>query len=152
MAQTTGQLAGANCLIEVSDDNAAWVDISGSANKVDPGEQTRMVGEDYTFEGDNPIVASTKMETMEITVDIVYTETAGEAFETLRAWWEVAGGQDVWMRYSPAGGNVDDFMFTSGKGKMSGFTYPPPAASEGKPLLCGFKIKVPGLSKSVISA
>lgn len=151
MAQTTAEMSGVNAQIEVSSDGAAWTDVSGSANKVDPGDQSRMTAEDYTFDGDQALITRGKLEPMEISVQAIYTETAGEAFEFLRALHETTGGSDCYVRWSPGGGNSGDYLFTSLKGQLATFQYPAAEAGEAAPILVEFTVIVPSVTQSAIA-
>lgn len=157
MAQTTGAISGKDLKIEVSSDGSTWTNISGSANSVNPGEQTRMTGETYTGDGAGAIITSGKREPMEVEVRIVYTETSGEAFATVKARHESADGS-MYLRYSPKGGQTGEYQYTSATGDgvaaagiVSGFTYPETDAGSGDPILAGFKLKVPALLQAAVA-
>ncbi len=150
MAQTTGATAGVNAKVEFSVNGSSWTDISGSANAVDPGEQTGQSGEAYTFTGqDAAAITAGKSEPIEIDVKIVYTETAGEAFEVVRAQFQVLG-RAGYLRWSPKGGSSTQFMYTTGAGVLTGLKWPPADAEDAKPIMAGFKIKVAAITKSVL--
>lgn len=156
MAQTTDALSGADFQIEISDDGATWDDISGSTNAVNPGNTTIMSGETYTGDGAGPIITVGKREPIELDVRIVYTETAGEAFELVRA--AADGNRRLYLRYSPGGGNVGDARYTvadsagaAAAGVLTEVTYPEVDAGSGDPVLAGFKLKAAYLARSVIA-
>lgn len=149
MAQSTGGTAGVNAKVEFSVNGSSWTDISGSSSSVDPGEQPGMSGEAYTFSGDNAVVTAGKNEPIEIDVKILYTETAGEAFEVVRAQFQTTG-RAAYLRWSPKGGTTGQFLFTSAAGVLTGISWPPSDAGDGKPIMAGFKIKVPSITKSVL--
>lgn len=150
MAQTTGATAGVNAKVEFSVNGSAWTDLSGSASALDPGEQSGMSGEVYVFTGETAAaVTAGKTEPAEITIKVAYTETAGESFEVVRAQFQVAG-RAAYIRWSPKGGTTGQFLFTSGLGVLTGLTWPPVDAGDGKPIMAGFKIKVPSITKSVL--
>jgi hypothetical protein len=151
MAQTTGALAAVDCKLEISTNGSDWTDISGFSNKISPGGQNRMSGEAYTFDGDTAIVGAGKREPVEITVSIVYTEGAAEAFEVVRGQFETAGGGALYVRFSPDGGDVDDFLYTSDAGEITNFNWPEPDAGNADPKLVEFSLKTPKFTKSVIT-
>jgi hypothetical protein len=155
MPQTTTSVALACGMLEIATDLACagWVDISGSSSVVEQPEQSRISGEGYTFDGDNAIVEGGKKEPMEIVVAIVYTETAGEAFEIVRAAWEATGcGERMCLRYSPNGGNAGDALYTTPRGIITNFLYPNMDAAAGGPIMAGFTLKVGYLTASVIAS
>lgn len=150
MAQTTGAVPGVNCKVEFSADGSAWTDISGSTSVVESPEQSGMSGEAYTFSGDNPIVTAGKKEPIEITVKIIYTETAGEAFKVVRTQWQTSG-RVGYLRWSPRGGSSGQEQNTTGVGVLTAFTWPGTDAGDGKPIACGFKLKAPLITPSTVA-
>lgn len=148
MAQTTSALAMVDGTIEVSTNGSVWTDISGSSSTVEPGDQTRQSGEAYTVQGDTAIITGGKREPIELEIKIVYTETSGEAFETLRVIHETPGGA-IYVRYTRGGTGA--FMYTSDKGVLTSFVYPPIVADDAKPKLLGIKVKAPKITKSVVA-
>jgi hypothetical protein len=154
MPQTTDTYALACGLLEIATDAGCvgWTDISGSSQVVEAPEQTRISGEAYTLDGDNALVEGGKKEPLEIAVEIVYTETAGEAFEIVRAAWEAGGcGKRMCLRYSPGGGDIGDAMYTTPRGIITRFVYPNMDASAGGPIMAGFTLKVGYITRSVIA-
>lgn len=156
MAQTTGGMSAVVADVEYSTNGTAWTSLSGSTIAVEGVEQTRMHGEAYTFDGDSPIITKGKREPMEITFRYIYTETAGEAFETIRAAWEADGGTDLYFRWSPKGiGASGRFVFTTCNGAgaaaavpIIGFIYPELMADEGGPLVGEWTIKCAQIIKT----
>lgn len=144
MPQTTGSVALACGLLEVSSgDCTSWTNISGSSSVLGPPSQTRMSGEAYTFDGDGAIIQGGKKEPLELVFSTVYTETAGEAFEYVRALFDAVGcGAHMCVRWSPDGGDVGDFRFSTNLGILVSFTYPPMDAGTGGPIMAGFTLKV----------
>lgn len=149
MAQTADALSARNAQIEVSADNVTWVDISGSASAVTPSDQTRQSGVAYTFDGDTGILTGGKREPLEIQVRIVYTGTASEAFATVRAIHEDDG--EIYLRWSPQGGAPGDKLYTTAKGVLTAFIYPPVDTEEAGPIMAGFTVTTPSVTESTIS-
>lgn len=155
MPQTTTSVALACGMLEIATDLncAGWVDISGSSSIVEQPEQTRISGEGYTFDGDAPIIEGGKREPMDIVTKITYTETAGEAFEIVRAAWEATGcGERLCLRYSPNGGAAGDALYTTPRGIITSFLYPNMDATAGGPIMAGFTLKVGLLTVSTIAS
>ncbi len=152
MVQTGDSVALACGLLEIAADCADWQNISGSSSTVGGTGQTRMSGEAYTFDGTGPIIQGGKKEPMELIFEIVYSETALEAFEYVRALFEAAScGADMCARWSPGGGNGGDALYTTGNGRLVSFTYPPMDAKTGGPIMAGFTLKVGEITQSVIA-
>ena len=149
MAQTTGAMSALDAKIEFSTDGLAWTDISGSSNKVTPSAQTRTTGTTTTFDGDKQIVTVGNKELMEIEVQAVYTEVVGEAYELARAAFETAAS--AYLRWSPAGGVVGDKQWTTEKGIITSFTYPPSDATSADPILASFTITAAAVIGSAVA-
>ena len=153
MAQTTGAVSNACAKVEISDDGVTYTDISGVAQSVTDTEQTRMSDQAYTFSGEGPIILSGKKEPLEVTVAIVYSETDAEGYEQVRVRFEAAAcTPNFYLRYSPRGGNADDEQIVLGPGVITAFTYPPVDASNGGPIVSGFKLKVGNASTSIVAS
>lgn len=149
--QTANYMPMSNAKIEISANGSTWTDISGETNTVDPGDQSRTNGEMYTVAGDTAVVTAGKREPLEITVKVIYTEATGEAFEVVRAIHETAGGV-CYLRYAPKGGATGDAQYTSAKGVLIALTYPSTDAGDGKPVMAGFKVKTPSLTRALIAS
>lgn len=152
MTQTIGALPSAVGKLEIGTDGVVWVDISGSAMSLDAPEQARMSGEAYTLDGDIAIITGGKREPMELAFSIVYSEVANEAWDEAQDIFETVGGGDVYVRWSPGGGDVGDWQFTSDRGVLTGLTYPGTNAGEGGPIMTGFKVKTAQVTQAVVSA
>ncbi len=150
MAQTTDPVSAVNAKVEFSTNGSTWTDISGSTNAIEPGEQTRQSGFVMTHSGDTALIAGGKREPLELNVNIVYTETAGESFELARAAFEAVGGA-AYVRYSPKGGSSGNFMFTSDAGVLTKLAYPPTNAEDAKPKVVSFSLLTPKLTKSAVT-
>jgi len=152
MAQTTDQIAQACGQVEISTDGSDWDDISGSVMSVTGAEQVRKVGEAWTLEGDGAVMAGGKLETIEVVLQIIYTEQATEAYELARTIFETACGGPVYVRWSPGGGDVGDDRITGGAGFIPNFQYPNIDATAAGPIITSMTIKVPTLSTAAIAS
>jgi len=155
MTQTTGGLSFLAARVLVSADGSSWVNVSGEAASVAVSGGDRATGEQNTMDGDMPIVKAGKRASIDLTVRGVYTETAAEFFETLRAIYETAGGA-CWIQYAPAGD--DEFWFHSADGAdalTSGILtspgYPGGDVSSGDVIMSEFVVKVAQLVKATAS-
>ena len=155
MAQTTAQVSKGCGKVEVALDalGVTFTDISGVANTVSDTEQSKISGEAYTIEGDGALIGVSKREPLELSVQLVYTETDAEGYELCRDHWETAGyNNPIWLRWSPRGGDAGDEQLTTGSGRMTAFTYPELDASSGDPIMCGFKIKVGSVTTTIVAS
>jgi hypothetical protein len=141
MAQTTAQVSAVDAKVEVSAAGSVWTDISGSTNKVDIGPQDRAVGSQFTFDGDGAVLTYGKRQPVDVTVTAIYTETAStEAFEFMRALHETTDGATCYLRWAPIGETVVGARseFSTGKGYIKSFQYPPVDAASGDPIVFSF--------------
>ncbi len=158
MGQTTTQVTQscAAAWINVNadcPDAGTWEDIAGATQSIDPGGQSRMVGDAFTLDGDVPLVGAGKREAMDITFILIYTETDAEVYERARTVFERTGcGALMCVRYSPRGGNAGDEQLTSRRGVLTNFVYPAVDASAGGVILGGFTIHVPALDTAIIAS
>lgn len=149
MAQATGAVSFRNCKIEMSPDNAVWTNVSGFANSVSIEGGERMVGEFFTFEGDTPILTPGKRGSFDLTTKVVYTEGVSDPYEVFRAAYEA--GTDLYIRWSPKGGAVGQFMFTTDKCIIITPAYPSGAADSPDAIAFEFKLKCLAITKSVVA-
>lgn len=147
MSQITGADSARNAKIEISTNGSSWTDISGAANTLNATGGARQTGETYTFDGDNAIVTVGKATLMDYAVTFVYTEGGSDGFETIRPVWE--NTTDLYLRWSPKGGQTGEFMYTTGPGKVSAFSYPNVDAASANALMSGFTLRAPKPTKSV---
>ena len=109
MPQTNEHMTSKHATLEISsddtwvyDDVAAWEDISGSANSVEPGGGASGTGAAHSL-GDFhlPLIGIGKRDPAELTIKAVYTENAAEATALLDGYAEAQ--TKVWLRHRPRG-------------------------------------------------
>jgi hypothetical protein len=149
MAQTTGGISFVNCKVEFSTNGSSWTDVSGFASTIDLGGGARATGEAYTFDGLNAIVRRGKAESYEITVEVIYTEGAGEAYALAKAAYE--NGTDLYVRWSPKGGTSGNKQFATSPGIVTDPPYPKGEAGSGDPVLISVKLKCTTITESTVS-
>lgn len=113
MAQTTASTSARNAVVEISSDGSTWVNISGVAQTVSPGDGTRMTGTANTFDGDGTIVVAGKLEAQESNIKIVYTED-GVGYEILRGYFGSANST-CYLRVAPNGATTGNYRHTSAR-------------------------------------
>jgi len=150
MAQTTGAMTGAMGKIEVTTDEITWYDISGSSQSIDAVEFTRTNGSTHTFDGDYALVTFGKQPATEITVNILYTEVAGEAF--LRAVSALKNKSAFNLRWQAkdAGATTYYRFFTVGTSGVSTVSLPGNDATSGEPLVVSFTVIAGGIDYELI--
>lgn len=148
MAQTTTAQSGVAGLVEFSTNGSSWTDISGSISSVDPGEQAKDAGEEYTLTGDYAVLGEGKFKPIDVTAKGVWTPTSGEAWAVVVAAWAAKG--KVYLRWSPQGGASGTKRYTTDAGYMTSLMWPKTDANDAKPIPCGFKLKTPKITESTI--
>ena len=144
MAQTTGAVSGAAATVSIYV-SAAYVDISGSSQSIDVVTASVVTGDAYTFDGNYGIITVGKYEPVEVTVNILYTETAAEAFQSVRALFEARTATQLkWLPLGAAGG-ADQYE-TKTVGYIVSMDYPPIDASSAGPVMVSFTIRAPGIT------
>jgi len=134
----------ANCVSPItmeifwSDGGTTWTDISGSMNSVTPAEQTRMTGQVYAFGDELPCVGYGSREPLDIDFEIIYTETATDAYQTLYPYF--TAGSELFIRWIPAGSGSGS-SFTA-QGKLTRWVFPGGDADNADPAIVGFSMHV----------
>ena len=144
MAQTTGGITGAAATVSIYV-ASAYVDISGSSQSIDVTTATVVTGEAYTFDGNFALTTVGKYEPVEVKVNIIYTETAAEAFQSVRALFEARTATQ--LKWLPAGAaSGADQYETRTIGYITAMDYPPIDASSAGPLMVSFTVRAPGIT------
>jgi hypothetical protein len=150
MAQTTGHTTLRNMQIEISTDNNTWTDISGESNSIDLSGGEISTGEEYTAEGELPLVGIGKKSLTEAKVKVVYVEGNSSAWQTF--FDAYSDGTEIYLRYAPKGNAEGNNRFTSGKGFVTSPVYPKGSVAEAKPVMCELSFKCPGFTLDQIPA
>ena len=143
MAQTTGAYTGAYVTVSIYV-GSAYVDISGSSQSIDATTATVVTGEAYTFDGNYALTTIGKFEPVEVKVNILYTETAAEAFQSVRALFE--GRTATQVKWLPGGAvSGSDQYETKTVGYVVAMDYPPIDATSAGPVMVSFTVRAPGI-------
>jgi len=152
MPQTTTAINTVDAVIEVSVNGTTWTNISGSTNKIEPSPQTADSGNAASLEGQYKIVRAGKFNPVDITVTILFTETAAEAYAILHGQKEVAG-RPLYLRYAPGGYNGEYRWYTGDSngnkaaGRITEFPYPSANSEDAGPHLVVFKLQATTLTR-----
>ena len=156
MPQTTDGLSSVNAVIEIAIQDAVptldaeWTDISGESNTIDAGEQSRMSGETYTFDGDTAIITTGKREPVEVTLNIVYTEVVDSPYDELDTAFKA--NTKLHVRWFPKGFVVGNYQFSMSPAWLTALTEPGMDAGSPDPLMVAFTIKAPEATRGVYVA
>lgn len=149
MAQATGATSMRGAYVEYSTDGTTWTNFSGWATDVQISGGTRATGEEYTFDGENPIVTIGKSAPMELTVKSIYTEGGSDIFSIVKTAYETPS--NLYIRWAPKGNTTGNFRYATGAGNVLEPPYPTGQAQDGKPITFQFKIKFTGgITKSTV--
>ncbi len=146
MARTSEAISMVAADVEVSQDNATWIDLSPYGSHVDPTGGDRRTGEVNVFDDERPIVKAGKKASQDLLIRYVYTEEAGGPFEEIRTWDDTEGGV-IYARYWPEGKTAGNFVFRTGKAILVTFKDPGGEAGSGEVVLCEILIKTEELTK-----
>lgn len=145
MAQTTSMITGKAAVVSIWDANAtpaAYVDISGSSQAIETATATWTNSDNYTFTGDGAVTLLGKLEPVEITVNIYYTEQAAEAFEIIQKMFAEGDATKIkWQLAGSTGSTIE-----TGMGKLVSFDYPGASADTGDGIMASFVLRVPTIS------
>ena len=152
MPQTTTAINTVDAVVEVSVNGTTWSNISGSTNKVEVSPQTADSGMAASLEGQYKIVRAGKYNPVDITVTILFTETAAEAYAILHGQKEVAG-RPLYLRYAPGGYNGEYRWYTADSNgnkaaaRITEFPYPGANSEDAGPHLVVFKLQATTLTR-----
>jgi hypothetical protein len=145
MAQTTTALSGAAGTLSVRINNTgSFTDISGSSQSIDTVTMTRITGEAYTLEGTYAVLTFGKTEPSEVKVNILYTDTPAEGYQTLLAAWQ--SDHVVEVKWIPGGAVVGADTYTTSAGKITAADLPALDASSAGPIMCSFTVRVASIT------
>jgi hypothetical protein len=151
MPQTVDALSFRDNKIEIGADPIAgpWVDVSGSTNSLEVSGGDWQIGTLFTFLGMTAILTSGKRDPLDIACNMAYTETAGEAFETARPFYE--NGTPCYIRWSPKGGLSTQARYQTGTySRVKSFKWPGGVAEGGAPVLALLTVAAATVARSVI--
>ena len=134
--------------VEISTDGTTWTDISGEANHVSVSGGDWQTGKFYVFGDATPRRVKSVKDVLTVTVRILYAEDAGAAWDTIRQVHEA--GSDLWVRWSPKGGNTGDFLFEA-RGTVKTFPWPGGEPDQTAPILAEFQVEASEVTKSVVA-
>lgn len=143
MPQTTNPVPMSCALLEIStnSDCSGYVDISGSSNSVTGTTQTKMVAEEYTFDGDFALVEVGKIEPVNLTFRIVFTNVPAEAYRTVRdVFLSGACEGSICVRWVPSGAVGGD-GFETNYAPVISFQWPEVNAGAAGPIMCEFVVR-----------
>ena len=148
MAQTADAITGQSTAVSIKVADGSYVDISGSTQSVDTPTASKMIGEGRAYDGASPFFLVGDNEAIDVTVNVIYTETAGEGFLTAAAAYEA--GSSVQLKWVPkSGGQTYE---TVAGGKISSIVYPAGSADSAGPVMAAITIRCGGITRTAPGA
>ncbi len=133
MPKTTGAITGIDATIYVSTDDVTYTDISGTANSWSIKGGDRKAGDLHVLGADTPIVKTGKLQMVDVTLKVVYSEIAAEGADLINGY--VSANTPVYLRLRPKGDGVGNWQFKGGPGYFLTPSIPSVDAGNEKPVL-----------------
>lgn len=147
MAQTTGAMSGSAATISYqSGGTGTYTDISGSSQSVDVVSLTKMTGEAYTFDGSYAVLTVGKNEPVEVVVNVLYTDTTTEAYQTMLTAFEQ--GTLISLKWVPGGATAGADTYTTSAGQITAIDLPAIDASSAGPIMASFTLRCASIAHS----
>lgn len=137
-----------DCAIEIGTNGTAWTDVSGYANKIDVSKGDREVGENFTFDGDTPILTVGKRKALEVKTQIFYTEGATEGFALVQAAYE--NGTLLYERYTPKGKTTGNKQYSFAAGYVTNPPYVSADVGDAKAMTFEYTLIVPSATTTTV--
>jgi hypothetical protein len=146
MAQTTAAVNGVASTVSIKIAAGSYVDISGSTQSVDVATATVMNSDTYTLDGAGAIILLGKFEPVDVTVNILYTETtATEGYMLVSA--AFAAKDKIQVKWLPKGtGSGNNTIETNATGYITSIDYPAVDASSADAIMASFTVRCPGIT------
>jgi len=139
----------ASCKVERSTNGSVWTDIRADAAMIRVSGGERKMGKFFNFSLDYPVLTRGKRDSLQVASRSIYSEGAADTFEVARAAYE--NGTDFYLRWSPEGGAIGDFLFTMAAGTITNPPYPGGEAESADPVTFEMNVETALITKSVIS-
>ena len=151
MTQTIGAKSMRNAKIAYNTlgFGTTWVDFSGVFNSLEVSGGDRITGEVFTADGDTPIVLFGKLNPIDVTGNIVYSEITTEAWSVLVPYY--VAGTNLRLRWAPAGDGTGAYRFMTGTTNFTEFGYPSGDVGAGEPILVSFAVKTGAITYEVMT-
>jgi hypothetical protein len=146
MAQTTAAINGVASTVSIKIAAGSYVDISGATQSVDAATATIANSDNYTLDGAAAFILLGKVEPVDVTVNILYTETL-----TTEPWMLVsaafAAKNAIQVKWLPRGtGATNNTIETNATGYITSIDYPAIDATSADAIMCSFTVRCPGIT------
>jgi len=146
MPQTTAAVNGVASTVSIKVGAGSYVDISGATQSVDAATATVMNSDTYTLDGSGAIILLGKYEPVDVTVNILYTETVTtEPFMVAQGAFAAKSAVQIkWLPRGAASGA--NSIETAATGYITSIDYPAVDASSADALMVSFTVRCPGIT------
>ena len=150
MTQVTGVQEFFEAMVEVRPAGGAWTDISGWGATVAVSGRERQVGEGFTHDGDRAIVGHGKLQPLDVTVRIIYTEGGLDPYAIVLP--PLENHTVMQVRWSPLGGVLSNQQYTTNLTHSHVTSCPPPSgeAGSGDPVMLEFTVRTSDIAKDTV--
>ena len=148
MAQTTSGYSFHECHVDFSTDGASWTAVSGHLVSVAVSGGELITGVVHTSDGNTPILTASKNNPIVVTVSVVHTETADEPWDMAADAYDAKS--QLYVRWSPAGGDASDLGYTSTAGYVTNFVFPGGDVAAGEAIVQAVEFTVPSVTRAAI--
>ena len=152
MAQSES-VSWADVDISLSENNYVLeIAIEGAANSLVLSGGERTSGEEYTADGDLPLLYFGKRTPVDVTVRVVFEEVGDKASTLPVQTYEAEGGGPLDIRWYPEGIEDTNWMYSTANGKVVSPSYPHGDLVAPGPIMTEFTIRAQYVVKAVYSA
>ena len=146
MAQTTAAINGIASTVSIKVASGSYVDISGATQSVDAATATIANSDNYTLDGSAAFILLGKVEPVDVTVNILYTETlTTEPFMVAQA--AFAAKSAVQIKWTPRGAaSGANTIETAATGYITSLDYPAIDATSADAIMVSFTVRCPGIT------
>lgn len=155
MALPDEALSSCTMCVELGTSGTSWTDFSDWITVIEPPGMSRMSGEAYVFGEDTAVQTAGKREPFEIVIRGVYEDATATSDPFFYLWseWNVACGDNVYIRWAPAGCTTTSIAFstataTTDVSTLINLTPPGGSADDASPLLWEATIRAPLLYRA----
>jgi len=146
MAQTTAAINGIASTVSIKVASGSYVDISGSTQSIDAATATIANSDTYTLDGSAAIILLGKVEPLDVTVNILYTEViTTEAFMVVNGAFVAKSA--VQIKWTPKGAaSGANTIETAATGYITSLDYPAIDSTSADAIMTSFTVRCPGIT------
>jgi hypothetical protein len=137
--------------VSLSTNGTTWTDISGYTNLIEQGEMSRPTGTVYTYTGDKAIIKAGKLQPLDLSVTLVYSEDTTAPYGTVLTAFQTTGGATMYLKWSPKGGATGVKQYVTDAGIITKMNLPGGKSEGGDPVVVKFTLQTPFVTQSAVT-